>query len=425
MTSLALFLWIAGGLLVQLGIWLGIRFWRHWMDYQRLGSSAQEGGATDQAPVIQQEQDSRLTDWSGLRTFRVERKVSEDAAQMTCSFYLAPLDGKPLAPFLPGQYLIFQLNLPSASGDLEPLTRCYSLSDAPRPDSYRVTIKRALAPSGSQARPGRSSNYFHDQVAVGSLLQLRAPSGLFHIDRSMAPVVLIGGGVGITPMLSMLNWCLTAQPGREVCLFYAVRNSREMVMQSELQALAATHPEFQLHLCFEAPLPEDLVGRDFQHQGRIDLALLRSQLALKPYHFYICGPTPMLESLVPALEDWGVSEDRIHYEAFGPASIRRKKSAEAHEGIGSGKAVEPAFAVTFARSRKQLPWQSANNSLLELAEGHGVTVSSGCRAGCCGTCQTTLLEGEVRYRQTPEFTPEAGTCLLCVCTPTTDVTLEL
>lgn len=425
MTSLALLLWISGALLLQLGLWLGIGFWRRWRDYRSLGRSASESVVAVKPDASREEQVPKVDGWSGLRSFRVERKVLEDAAQLTCSFYLAPLDGLPLAPFLPGQYLIFQLSLPSTSGDAEPLTRCYSLSDAPRPDAYRVTIKRALAPPGSQAPPGRSSNYFHDQVAVGSLLQLRAPSGLFHIDRSDSPVVLIGGGVGITPMLSMLNWCLAEQPGREVCLFYGVRHSREVVMKSELQALAAAHPEFHLHLCFTEPLAEDLIGRDFQHQGRIDLDLLRSQLALKPYHFYVCGPTPMLESLVPALEDWGVPEERIHYEAFGPASIRRRKSTETADGAGSNESVDSALSVTFARSRKQLPWQSENSSLLDLAEANGVAVSSGCRAGCCGTCQTTLLAGEVTYRQTPEFTPDAGTCLLCVCTPKTDVTLEL
>jgi ferredoxin-NADP reductase len=118
--------------------------------------------------------------------------------------------GKVLPPFLPGQFLTFRLDVPTTGGT-EQIIRCYSLSDAPRPDSYRVSIKRVLPPEGSQLPAGRSSSFFHDQVAVGSLLQVRAPAGHFHIDRSDAPVVLIGGGIGITPMLSMLNWCLAEQ----------------------------------------------------------------------------------------------------------------------------------------------------------------------------------------------------------------------
>jgi ferredoxin-NADP reductase len=90
-------------------------------------------------------------------------------------------------------------------------------------------------------------------VQVGSTLQVRAPAGHFHIDRGDAPVVLVGGGIGITPMLSMLNWCLTEQCGREVWLFYGVRNSAELVMQRRLQDLAEQHPNFHLHLCFSDP----------------------------------------------------------------------------------------------------------------------------------------------------------------------------
>jgi hypothetical protein len=82
------------------------------------------------------------------------------------------------------------------------------------------------------------------------------------------------------------------------------------------------------------------------------------------------------------------------------------------------------LVVTFAKSGRQLPWQADAGSLLEFAERHGVTVNSGCRAGGCGTCQTTILAGEVAYRQAPDFDPEPGSCLLCMCLPKTGVTLE-
>jgi len=83
------------------------------------------------------------------------------------------------------------------------------------------------------------------------------------------------------------------------------------------------------------------------------------------------------------------------------------------------------LVITFSRSGQQLPWQSTAGTLLELAEAQGIKVDSGCRAGGCGTCQTTILAGEVAYRQTPDFDPEPGTCLLCVCTPKTSVSLDL
>ena len=417
MNSLSLLLWIVLGVALQVALYLGIGFWRHWQDYQALKGRDQELNLPPPqlAPLVEE---PVAPAWQGFRSFRVERKVFEDALQSVCSFYLVPEDGLPLPDFLPGQFLTFRFDVPTANGGIEPVVRCYSLSDAPRPEGYRISVKRVLSPAGSGLPPGRSSGFLHDHVEVGSRLQLRAPSGHFHLDRSDVPVVLIGGGIGITPMLSMANWCLREQPGREAWLFYGVRNSREPVMKAQLEALAAAHPNFNLRLCFSDPLPEDRAGRDFQHLGRVDVGLLRTQLPLRPYHFYICGPTPMMESLVTALEDWGVPEARIHFEAFGPASIKRRTAAASSPDTASD------IVVTFAKFGKQLPWQPASGSLLEFAEANGIAVNSGCRAGGCGSCQTTIQSGEVAYRQVPDFDPEPGSCLLCVCSPKTSVTLE-
>ena len=87
-------------------------------------------------------------------------------------------------------------------------------------------------------------------------------------------------------------------------------------------------------------------------------------------------------------------------------------------------AVAADIMVTFAKSGKHLAWQEDAGSLLDFAEANGIHVDSGCRAGGCGSCQTTITSGEATYRQTPDFDPEPGTCLLCVCTPKTSVTLE-
>jgi ferredoxin-NADP reductase len=420
MTSLQLLLWITGSLLLQLAIYLGIGFWRHWSSYSALRSKVAELEIDVNSADPVEESAATPSAWAGLRAFRVDNKVIEDAAQSICSFELVPQDGKALAPFLPGQFLTFALDIPNTAGKTEPVVRCYSLSDAPNPGCYRVSIKRAAAPVGSDVPPGRSSNFFHDRVAVGSVLQVRAPAGHFYIDHSDVPVVLIGGGVGITPMLSMLNWSLAHQPGREVWLFYGVRHASDLVMEAHLQALAAAHPNFHLHLCLSHPQETDLSEQAHRSPGRVDVALLRRLLPLKPYHFYICGPTPMLQSLVPALEDWGVPDAHIHFEAFGPASVPRKRKPT----VVQSSAADSSIVVTFAKSGKQLAWQSGSGSLLDLAEANGISVDSGCRAGGCGTCQTTIVAGEVAYRQSPDFDPEPGTCLLCVCHPKTNVTLE-
>ena len=428
MTSLYLLLWIAGGVLLQIAIYLCIGFWRHWQSYQALRNVAAEFDIAVNPDAVPEGLQPAAAAWTGYRIFRVERKALEDATGQVCSFYLVPQDGKPLPPYWPGQFLTFQLDAPTPMGGTQSITRCYSLSDAPQSNQYRISVKRAPAPVGGTIAAGVSSNYLHDHVQVGSQLKVRAPAGHFHIDRSDAPVVLIGGGIGVTPMLSMLSWCLKEQPGREVWLFYGVRNSVELVMQAHLKDLAAQHQNFHLHLCMSDPHANDLDGHrpgpTHYHHSRVNVALLRRLLPLKPFHYYLCGPTPMLQSLVPALEDWGVPDGRIHFEAFGPASIPRKKSAPATPPPSQRDDKGAAVLVTFAKSGKQETWEPGMGSLLDFAEARGIVVSSGCRAGSCGSCQTSIRTGEVAYTQAPDFDPEPGSCLLCVCTPKADLTLE-
>lgn len=426
MTSLSLSLWIAAGIALQLILWLGISFRQHWLGYHAI----QEGRSDELSPAAPQAAPAGATraeasetaykpEWNGFRTFQVARREYEDEAGLICSFYLVPADDKPLPAFLPGQFLTFRLDTSTTAGTTETVVRCYSLSDSPDPAHYRVSIKRVPAPPGSAHPPGKSSSHFHDHVQVGDLLQVRAPGGHFHINSGSDPVVLIAGGIGITPMLSMLNWCMAEQPGREVWLYYGVRDGRELVQPAHLEALAAANPNVHLRLCFSSPRPEDL-QHPASHYGRVDVGLLRRELPLKPFHFYICGPAPMLESVVTGLDDWGVPAARIHYEAFGPATFTRR--AEAAQQVVSAEST--GIVVTFARSGKAVPWRPDSGSLLDLAERHGVPVDSGCRSGSCGSCQTTIRVGEVRYQKLPDYDPEPGSCLLCSCIPKTSVTLE-
>ena len=425
MTSLQLLLWIVGVILLQLAVYMGVGFWRHWQDYEALRTTVADGGLPVTLGKAVVEPVVTSAAWAGWRAFKVTHKVVENAAQDICSFHLAPQDGQALPPFLPGQYLTFRLDIPLPSGETEAITRCYSLSDGPRAKGYRVSIKRAPSPPNSGHPPGRSSNFFHDHVQLDSVLQVRAPAGHFYLDRSESPVVLLGGGIGITPMLSMVNWCFADQPGREVWLFYGARNPQELIAQAHLEALADMHPNFHLHVCLSDVDQDAALGSPYQRHGRIDIDLLRRLLPLKPYHFYLCGPTPMLASLVPALEDWGVPDARIHFEAFGPASVKRKSAAMAPAATVPAPNDATAVLVTFAKSGQQAAWQPGSGNLLAFAESLGIAVDSGCRAGSCGSCQTRIRQGEVRYAQAPDFDPDAGSCLMCVCTPQTPLTLEL
>jgi ferredoxin-NADP reductase len=360
--------------------------------------------------------------WSGLRAFRVARRVFEDAAQTQCSFYLEPVDGLALPDYKPGQFLTFSLALPTAPGtDARTITRCYSLSDCPSLNHYRVTIKRVVAPAEPAGVPdGASSNFFHDHVHAGNTLQVRAPSGHFYLDAAgLTPVVLIAGGIGITPMMSMLRWCAQNQPQRVVHLYYGVRNSAEHAYKAALEDMAVKLPLLRLQVVYSKPLADDNSGVDYQHQGRVDMALLKQTLPHGNYQFYICGPTALMESVVPGLSEWGVASTDIHFEAFGPASVRLPK-AETLQGADVAKPI----SVHFQRSGRTLTWTGKEGNLLDFAEAHGVQVESGCRSGSCGSCVSTLVSGTVDYDSPPDYDLTPRQCLLCVGKPRDSLALD-
>jgi len=408
MTAAQLLAWITVALLLQAAAGLGVAVWR------RRGLQV----LPPVVPAATTTPNSRAA-WPGWRAFRVERRHAEDLAQTQCSFYLAPVDGQPLPPFKPGQFLTFSLDVPSDGQGTRTATRCYSLSDRPDPAHYRVTIKRALPPDDTPDAPaGLCSNHFHDRVHEGDVLRAKAPSGSFFIDPDAdVPVVLIGGGIGITPMMSMLRWCLAEQPSRLVHLYYGVRNGLDHAFKETLEALAAAHPNLRLNVVYSRPGEGDTQGRDFQHRGHIDVELLRRTLPHGRHRFYVCGPPAMMTSLVPALVAWGVARADLNFEAFGPATVSLP-------GDTPPRVETEAFEIRFLRSGRTLSWDGSDASLLDFAEHHGVAVESGCRSGGCGACETRLLEGEVLYTQAPDHDVAPGHCLLCIGRPASPLVLE-
>jgi ferredoxin-NADP reductase len=351
--------------------------------------------------------------WDGFRKFVIARKVKEAAD--ICSFYLEPHDRKPLPPFLPGQYLTFRLNIP---GQPKPVIRCYSLSDSPKAEYFRVTIKRIGPPPNKPDQPpGLSSSYFHDQLEEGDIVDVKAPSGAFFMDpREEFPAVLIGGGIGLTPMVSMLNAITEAGAQRDVYYFYGLRHRDEHVMGDHVRQIAADNPNVQLHVCYsDARAGIDKEGHDYQHGERVSIDLFKRVLPSNQCHYYLCGPPPMMEALVKGLEEWGVPEDHIHFEAFGPASVKKAAPVAAGE---AGK-----YSVAFARSDKKIMWDG-KQTLLEVAEANGVRLDFGCRAGNCGTCITAVKEGTVNYPTKPAAAIEAGSCLACVALPASNLIVD-
>lgn len=355
--------------------------------------------------------------WNGFRKFVVRRKAEESA--LVRSFYLAPHDAKPLPAYKPGQYLTFRLPGPRRDGQL---IRCYSLSDHPHQSHYRVTIKRVVAPAGNApAAVGLGSGYFHDEIKEGDILDLRAPAGNFFFDpHDTHPVVLIGCGIGVTPIYSMLATLVHLKSRRTVSFYYGVRNRREHLFKAELEAIAREHPHFRIRVCYSQPDPGDRLGEDYHVQGRVTVDLLRRELPSSNFYYYYCGPGAMMEAMTSGLKDWGVPDSHLHFEAFGPLSVKRVGKAIA--GAPAGEMQQPT--VTFRKSGTALPWDGTLSSLLDLAEQAGVVIASGCRAGNCGTCVVAVQEGEVRYLQPPGTPPEARSCLTCIAQPKGDLVLD-
>ncbi len=347
--------------------------------------------------------------WSGIRKFSVSRKVLE--CEDTYSYYLTPHNGKPLPQFKPGQYLTFEVKFPN---EPKAQVRCYSLSDGSiTDDHYRVTIKRYTRADGT---PGAISNYFADQVKEGDILDVKAPSGKFFLDVEVErPVVLISGGIGITPMLAMARVLTHIGDKREIYFFFGCRNGVDHMFKDEVLELQKTNPNMRLHICYSRPMDSDVPGVSYNHHSRVSVDLMKEVLPSSNFEYYLCGPGPFMDSLVNGLYEWGVPKKDVKFEAFGPATVSTgpKEPAAKVEG-GEQSTIE----IEFSRSGKKVLWDPGVGNLLDFAEANGIkTIDPGCRSGSCGSCLVAIKEGNVEYVGEPGSEPEEGSCLTCICRP--------
>ena len=359
----------------------------------------------------------------GFRNFVVARKEAE--SETITSFYLEPQDGAPLPSFLPGQFLTLEL----AIADQEaPLLRTYSLSDSPNPKQYRVSIKRELAPANDAGLPaGVASNHLHDQVGVGATLRIGAPRGKFHLDGdSERAVVLIGGGVGFTPMVSILNTIVQGETARPVWFIHGARNGREHAMGAHVRRLARENENVRVHIRYSQPGSEDVEGRDYDSRGRVDIDLLKQVLPFDDFDFFICGPTPFMRSLYCGLLALGISETRVHYEFFGPGSMlmEEAKPGRPADAPGAEGELTGGAEVTFARSGVIARWDSECESILDLAEAQGLNLPYSCRSGICHTCACEMTAGAVEYLDDLMDEPDPGQVLICCAVPTSNLVLD-
>jgi ferredoxin-NADP reductase/MOSC domain-containing protein YiiM len=357
--------------------------------------------------------------WKGFRNFIVHKKVPE--SQTITSFYLVPEDGKPLPVYMPGQFLTFRLSIP---GHPTPFIRTYSLSECPcHAEYYRVTIKREPPPRDPAIISG--SNYFHNLVEPGTRLQVAASRGDFFLKpQEETPVVLLSGGVGLTPMVSMLNAIVDSGKNRPTWFVHGTRNGIHHAMCKHMRRAAAGNDNITVHIRYSQPRPEDVKGREYDSTGHVDVDLLKELLPNKDMDFYLCGPPPLMNSMLKGLWDWGVPESRIRFELFGPAALlqegtraRRRKKKKAAE--------EEAYEIVFSESGITAKWDPEYENLLEFAEDQGVYPDFSCRSGICHTCQYELLKGKVDYTFEPLDPPYPGQVLLCCARPRSNLVIDV
>ncbi|CAB3711996.1 MULTISPECIES: NO-inducible flavohemoprotein [Achromobacter] len=249
--------------------------------------------------------------WTGWRAFRVVGKQRE-SAEIT-SFYLAPADGGEVPAYRPGQYVSVRVFVPEL-GLMQP--RQYSLSDAPGQDRLRISVKREAA--GADTPAGRVSNALHDRLEEGGVLDVAPPQGDFHLrEEGSAPVVLLSGGVGLTPMVSILNHLVGLNDERQIRFVHGCRNNSVHAMRDHVNSIAAERANVRKAVFYEEVGHGDQPGRDYDYAGRVDLNAIRDEVIVPGADYYLCGPAGFMRAQREALTGLGVPADRIHAEAFG------------------------------------------------------------------------------------------------------------
>ncbi|MEO6947723.1 MAG: NO-inducible flavohemoprotein [Nitrobacter sp.] len=256
--------------------------------------------------VIREEITQLEGSWSGWREFVIIDKVRESS--VITSFVLSPADGKPVLRHRPGQYLTFRFG---AAGE-PTMKRNYSISCAPNGNHYRISVKREANGMGG-------SRFLHDHVGVGDVLEATPPGGDFFLpEPPQRPVVLLSGGVGLTPMVSMIETIAENHPGLETHYVHGTMSSATHAMEDHVRSLAQQHGGIAIANFYSEPREDDALGHTHDVTGFITTDWLRANTPLAEADIYLCGPKPFLRGLIKDLKRAGVSADRIHFELFGP-----------------------------------------------------------------------------------------------------------
>lgn len=263
------------------------------------------------------ERESSTGGWRGKRAFSLVEKIKE--SELVTSFIFEPIDRQPVLDYQTGQYLGIELK---PEGALYNEIRQYSLSDKPNGSSYRISVKRELTPEPTPN--GLISNYLHDYLEVGDLVDLHAPAGDFLLQQTeqsqLAPVVLVSAGVGVTPMQAMLEQLSQEVQQaniqtQQVYYLHACVNPDQHSFKQRTLEICQQHG-WSLHTWYEQETTVD--NHDYEQINHGFMNFEDVELPLQEGNFYLCGPVGFMKFAKESLMNLGVSEDQIHYEVFGP-----------------------------------------------------------------------------------------------------------
>ncbi len=241
----------------------------------------------------------------GHSNFVVIKKVKESTNVI--SFYLKNTSIDKVPEFISGQYVAVTVAIP---GEEHKHTRNYSLSDVSGKDYLRISVKKEeLNPKGIV------SNYLHDSVNVGDSLTLGIPSGVFTLKETKNPILLIAGGIGITPLMSMYN-TLAENKLNKITFINCAINSNYFPFKEEISK-GLTSSNINIVTVFSDPLESDQKNKNFDYQGFVNNSII-SKYITKDTEVYFCGPTPFMSSVLSILKELKTPETNINYEFFGP-----------------------------------------------------------------------------------------------------------
>ncbi|WP_316156850.1 molybdopterin-dependent oxidoreductase [Cupriavidus sp. BIC8F] len=354
--------------------------------------------------------DIRRRHWEGYRPFRIValRKEADDVTAV----HVEPADGGRLPDYLPGQHVTIRFFVGTGRQEV---VRSYSLTGpAAVADrrGYAIAVRHARTRLASgEAVSGVASSFINTQLAVGDTIELRAPAGTFVMPtRTARPLVLLAGGIGITPFINLLESLVDQQEPPRMLLLYANQNGTTHAFRDRLRELEGLIPALTVINFYDAPADGDILGRDFQVQGRVSAAAVPDALLASRPLVYMCGPDAMMTAFAAGLAARGVPRFDIQKEIFRSPAAPRMEAGQ-------------AFQVRFRKSDATHAWRSEHGPLLGFAEALGIGLPSGCRVGQCESCAIRIVSGTVHHLH-GEASDDPSICLACQAVPASDLVID-